>query len=123
MASPLTISKNIIRAIDLSFGAHVVIAVNEFFGKEGYPVKMYIVKDSFYDGHTWVEQQLFKSTSSSYVTLFCRDLLFSLQGKNMPEPANEGYANVFAKNKADEAIQYIVSVYGNRKSKEEPTAS
>lgn len=120
MAKPIYTAKNLVKAIDFQYRAHVVIATNEFFGKEGTPVTMYVVKESFYDGHTWVDEELFRSTSAIYVLLFCRDLLFALQGKEIPPPEPEGYARVFEKRQAMSRIQYMVNIYANNSLEAEP---
>lgn len=123
MSHPSYIAKTIIKAINFQFSAHVVLNANEFFGKEGKVVRMYVVKDAYYDGHTWVDEELFRTTSANYALLFCRDLLYSLQGKPIPPAENEGYQNCREKHRTDERIQYMVNVYGNRGDKEsaEPT--
>lgn len=113
MASPISLAEKIAQAINFQFGAHIVLSCNKFFGKEGYLVKMWIVKDSFYDGHTYVDEELFRTTSGNYACLFCRDLLFYLQGKGLPAPENQGYVNVFEKNKAPEKLESMRKIYGS----------
>jgi hypothetical protein len=124
MGSPIGKADMIARGIFHLFGAHVVISCNKFFGKEGYLVKMYIVKDSFYDGHTWVDEELFRSTSPTYTCLFCRDLLYTLQDRPLPPPDNEGYEKVLEKNRASEKFQMMKRIYGNNNLlKESPTTT
>jgi len=121
MASPISKAEKIAQGMDFLFGSHVVISCNKFYGREGYLVKMWIVKDSYYDGHTWVDEELFRSTSGSYVCLFCRDLLYSLRGDPVPLPDTEGYANVLERNRAGEKISYMKRIYGKDSLLEEGT--
>ena len=112
MASPISTAEKIAQAINYEFGSHLVLSCNKFFGREGWMVKMWIVKDSFYDGHTYVDEELFRTTSGTYACLFCRDLLFHLQDKPIPAPPNQGYANVLERREAVKSMDYMKKVYG-----------
>lgn len=123
MASPISKAEKIAQGINYLFGAHIVVSCNKFFGREGYLVKMWIVKDSYYDGHTWVDEELFRTTSGAYACLFCRDLLYTLQGRELPKNDPIGYYNVCEKRNAGERLQYMVKIYGKNSFFEAGTAT
>lgn len=112
-ASPIVIAINIAKAMNCTYGTHIVINTKQFFGGEGNIVKMYIVKDSYYYSGKYSDKQIFKSASGVYTALFMRDMLYAFQGKSAVDSGNEGYYRVFAKNSGQDSIEYMKGAYLN----------
>lgn len=91
MAKPLRTAETIVDALNLTYHTHIVISKSKFFGAEGRPIIMYIVKDCYKEksGH-FQDDELFRSTSAIYICFFMRDLLYSMQGKEIPPDSDEG---------------------------------
>lgn len=112
--TPITTANTIARAMNNLYGTHIVINTTNFYGGEGKLVRMYVVKDSYKYNGGYSNKELFCSASGIYTCLFMRDLLYSFQGREVPEEENEGYINVKAKKNAEGAIEYMKSVYSRR---------
>lgn len=117
MSSPVGTALKIADALNYMYGCHVVVNNKSFFGKEQRPVKMYIVQDSWYDQDTgaWRDEILFKSASGVYACLFLRDLLFSFQGKELPNEDNR-YQNIRDSKDVYRSIDFMLANYKQEES-------
>lgn len=109
--TPITTARTIANAINAMFHAHVVINVSQFYGAQGKLVRMYVIKDSFYYADGYSDKELFKTASGVYACLFMRDLLYGLQGKDIPHEDNEGYNNILEKKNGLASIEYMKEAY------------
>lgn len=110
--TPITIARTIANAINVEFKTHLVINTSQFFGGEGKLVRMYIVKDSYYDHGKYADKELFKTASGVYCCLFMRDLLYAFQGRESDAAEeNEGYLNVLDKRNGRASIEYMKEAY------------
>lgn len=109
--TPITLARTMANAMNRLYGTHIVINVSQFFGGEGKLVRMYAVKDAFNYHGQYSNKELFCSASGIYVCLFMRDLLYTFQGKEVPDEDNEGYKNVLARKNGKESIDYMVKAY------------
>lgn len=109
--TPISTANTIARAMNQLYHTHIVINTTQFYGGEGKLVRMYVVKDAFYYSGNYSDRQLFKSASGVYTVLFMRDLLYTFQGKEIPDSGNEGYRKVFIKNNGNGSIEYMKGVY------------
>lgn len=109
--SPITVANTIARAMNSTYGTHLVINTTNFYGAEGKLVRMYTVKDAYKYNGGYSNKEIFCSASGVYTCLFMRDLLYAFQGKEIPEEDNEGYNNVRMRKNADGSIQYMVDTY------------
>jgi len=110
---PIIVAQNIVKAMNSSFGTHVVINMTQFYDGDNKLAKVYHVKDIYRMNGTmdFVDHELFRSSSGVYICLFVRDLLYALQGKEIPHEENEGYNNVCVKRDANSGIKYMLDMY------------
>lgn len=111
MASATKLMKGMVQAMNREYGSHLVAYTKEFYGKEGTLIRMHSVRDSFFDGVKWIDDELFRSMSAAYTVMFCRDMMYALRGEAVP-PAEGGWAECRAKRNVDKAIGKVVSRYG-----------
>jgi len=110
MASPLSLAEKISTALNAKYGTHIVINSNKFFGKEGTIVNMHVVKDVYGRGHSYCDEELFRSASSIYTCLFMRDLLYYLDGKDIPK-GDEGWERQKAIKHPEVSFEYMRKKY------------
>lgn len=105
-------AKLLCSAINQNFKSHVVISINEFFGGEGRQVRVYVVRDAYYNNGTYDDKELFKSAALVYVILYLRDLLYTLQGRDVPEDLdNEGWQKMKLKRMTADTLKYMKEKY------------
>lgn len=113
--SPITIARTIANALNMTFHTHVVINQNYFHKSlEGRPIRMYVVKDSYYEPlpfRKYWDKELFRTASAIYTCLFLRDLLWAFQGKVMQNEPNEGYKKIFLDKELSKSIDYMLDRY------------
>ena len=109
--TPITIARTIANAINSMFHTHLVINISQFYGEQGKLVRMYVVKDCFYSRGAYSDKELFKTASGVYTCLFMRDLLYALQGKEIPHEDNEGYNNTLERKNGLASINYMKEAY------------
>jgi len=114
MKNPGMLAKKIARGINFKYGSHICINVSEFYGTSGDTpnlVRMYVVRDAYCGSEgVFVNKELYKSGSAYNVLFFMRDLLFRLDGKELPEGNDKWEAEKMRKN-AVAAMDYIVETY------------
>ena len=111
--TPITIARTIANALNMTFKTHVVINQSNFF-KNGHQIKMYTIKDSYYDEipfRKYFDKELFKTSSGVYACLFMRDLLYAFQQKKVEDNPNEGYLHVFSEKNLQKSIDYMLDRY------------
>lgn len=110
MASPISIAEKLCTAMNMKYGTHIVINTNKFFGKEDMVVKMHVVKDVYGRGRAFVDEELFRSASSIYICLFMRDLMYSFEGRDIPE-GDEGWEHQKETKPVAQSIDYMRKKY------------
>lgn len=111
--SPITIARTIANALNMTFGTHVVINQNSFY-KNGRPIKVYLVKDSYYEPlpfRKYYDKELYRTSSPVYICLFMRDLLWAFQGKAAADNPNDGYTKQFLDKDLGKSIDYMLERY------------
>ena len=85
MAKTIKVTVKMMQGLNYQYGAHLVLSESKFFGSEGKPITMYIVKDCYRekDGR-FQDDELFRSTSLIYICYFMRELMFSMRGEDVP---------------------------------------
>ena len=114
MAKPINTAKKLATAINMEYGAHIVINRNEFFAREEFrTVHLYSVRDAWSGNDTekYRNDELFRTASGIYVCLFMRDMLWTFQGRTVPLEDNPGYNKVFSRNNGWEMIRMMVNRY------------
>lgn len=106
-------AKKIARGINFMYGTRLVINVSEFYGGEGNLIRLYVVKDAFYEqGEGYINKELFKSASAVYTVLFMRDLMDLLRHKEITDDSqNEGWMRARARHTPEAAYDYIYENY------------
>ena len=77
--------KKLIKALNAN-GANILFNRKEFMGKEGLPHTMYSVSKAYWDDEKgkYGSTELYKSASLVRVIFYLRDMLFLMQGKELP---------------------------------------
>lgn len=119
MANPYLLTKKLISAVNFKYNCHIVINTSNFFNSKDSPtnqVHVYSIREDYYfaDGDK-LNKELFKSASSLYTCLYMRDLLYALEGREIPEEDNEGWNKMRAKRDVKGSIAYIKEKYGLRR--------
>ena len=77
--------KKLIKALNVQ-GANILFNRKEFMGKEGLPHTMYSVSKAYWDDEKgkYGSTELYKSASLVRIIFYLRDMLFLMQGKELP---------------------------------------
>ena len=77
--------KTLIKALNAN-GANILFNRKEFMGVEGVPHTMYSVSKAIWDENRgrYSSQEIYKSASLVRVIFYLRDMLFLMQGKELP---------------------------------------
>lgn len=106
-------AKKIARGLNAKYGSRLVINTSEFYGDNGNLVRVYVVKDAFYNSDgSHVNKELFKSASGVYTVLFMRDLNLLADGLELePEENDPKWARVRESKGAFESFNYFIETY------------
>lgn len=116
MANLIKTALRLTDAVNRQYGAHILISSSKFFGDNGRPVTVFVVEDSYKpENGRIVRDELFRSSSGAYVCFFLRDLLYTLEGKEIP-PDEEGgihtgWVNIKKKKDIYKSIEFIKEKY------------
>ena len=77
--------KKLIKALNVQ-GANILFNRKEFMGREGLPHTMYSVSKAYWDDEKgkYGSTELYKSASLVRIIFYLRDMLFLMQGKELP---------------------------------------
>lgn len=117
MAKTIKITVKMMAGLNHMYGCHLTLSENKFFGTEGQPITMYIVKDCYRekDGH-FIDDELFRSASLIYTCYFMRELMFAMKGEEAPPIEGdiaEKWAHIREKRNVDKSIQLMKEKYGD----------
>jgi hypothetical protein len=117
MANLIKTALRLTDAVNRQYGAHILISSSKFFGDNGRPVTVFVVEDSYKpsNGGRIVRDELFRSSSGAYVCFFLRDLLYTLEGKEIPPDEvggiHTGWVNIKKKKDIYKSIEFIKEKY------------
>ena len=116
----LATAKKIAKGLNFKYGMHIVINTSDFYSERGNRqtgapnlVRMYVIRDCYYatDG-TYVNEELFKSASGVYTVLFLRDLMYKVQGRDLPPDEDDpGWAATRVRKGAFSSFDYMIEKY------------
>lgn len=109
----LMTAKKIAQGVNAMYGTSIVINTTEFYNSKGQIVRLYDIKDSYCDEFRAPHMKLlFRSASSIYTVLFMRDLLYTLEGRELPpDEEDPGWAATRVQKGAFASFDYIVETY------------
>lgn len=106
----LSLARKIIKGINVKYNSHLVICMSTFY-RNGEEVNIKILKDAFYGEDGYCEKMLFRTGSSIYMCLYARDILDTLDGRDLAEFSHPGYEASFLKNNGEAGLNYMKEVY------------
>lgn len=77
--------KKLIKALNAN-GANILFNRREFMGREGLPHTMYSISRAIWNDERgrYDSQEIYKSASLARIIFYLRDMLFLMQGKELP---------------------------------------
>ena len=82
-----TMSKKLLRAISAKHDKYLTLSTKQFMGIEKQPHSFYILSEAVYNEETgrYFNKEIYSTTSMIRITLYLRDIYYSLEGMELPE--------------------------------------
>lgn len=118
MAKTIKTTVKMMAGLNHLYGCHLTLSESKFFGTEGQPITMYIIKDCYKekDGK-FVDDELFRSASLIYTCYFMRELMFAMKGEELPPLEGEiaeKWSQMREKRNVEKSVEFMKEKYGHK---------